>query len=50
MVYVYSAGHSCLGFIMARGVAGFEALDREQKSLGVFPTQRQAAAAIMQKD
>ena len=47
MVYVYSAGHGCLGFVMTRGVAGFEAFDREQQSLGIFPTQQEAAAAII---
>jgi hypothetical protein len=48
MAYVYD-GRGCRGFILARGKAGFEALDREEKSLGLFPTQREAAAAIMEK-
>ena len=45
--YVYD-GRECLGFVLARGKLGFEALDREEHSLGIFPTQRAAAAAIME--
>jgi hypothetical protein len=30
-----------------RGAAGFEAFSADEKSLGLFPTQREAAAAIM---
>jgi hypothetical protein len=41
------AGQVCLGFILARGPAGFEAFRADEKSLGLFPTQRDAAAAIM---
>ena len=40
------AGH-CIGFILNRGAAGFEAFSGDEKSLGLFPTQREAAAAIM---
>jgi hypothetical protein len=43
---VYS-GQVCIGFILARGPAGFEAFSADEKSLGLFPTQRDAAAAIM---
>jgi hypothetical protein len=46
LVSVY-AGQVCLGFVLARGEAGFEAFDADEKSLGLFPTQREAAAAIM---
>jgi hypothetical protein len=45
MSYVY-AGREVLGFILARGKAGFEAFDREEQSLGMFTTQREAADAI----
>jgi hypothetical protein len=45
MVSVYS-GRTCLGFVFCRGRAGFEAFDAEQRSLGIFPPQREAAAAI----
>ena len=41
------AGQVCLGFILDRGSAGFEAFSADEKSLGLFPTQREAAAAIM---
>jgi hypothetical protein len=45
-VSVYD-GRACLGFILARGRAGFEAFASEERSLGVAGTQREAAAAIM---
>jgi hypothetical protein len=47
MAYVYD-GQDCLGFILGRGKLGFEALDRDEHSIGLFATQREAAAAIMQ--
>jgi hypothetical protein len=43
--YVYD-GRECLGFILARGKLGFEAIDRDERSLGFFQTQREAATAI----
>jgi hypothetical protein len=43
--YVYD-GRECLGFIFARGKLGFEAIDRDERSLGFFQTQREAATAI----
>ena len=46
IVPVFS-GKICLGFILARGKAGFEALTVDERSLGLFPTQHEAAAAIM---
>jgi hypothetical protein len=46
IVTVYS-GKICLGFVLNRGEAGFEAFSADEKSLGLFPTQREAAAAIM---
>jgi len=46
VVAVYD-GRTCLGHIRGRGKAGFEAFDGDDRSLGVFPSQREAAAAIM---
>jgi hypothetical protein len=47
IVSVFS-GKLCLGFILARGEAGFEAFEADgERSLGLFLTQREAAAAIM---
>ena len=46
--YVYD-GRDCLGFILARGKLGFEAIARDERSLGFFQTQRQAATAIMRE-
>lgn len=47
MRYVWDA-RGCLGFILARGPLGFEALDRDERPLGIFPTQVEAAVAVMQ--
>jgi hypothetical protein len=46
LAYIYD-GRECLGFVLSRGRAGFEAFDSEERSLGVYGTQREAAAAIM---
>jgi hypothetical protein len=40
-------GQRCIGFVCSRGKLGFEAFDSEERSLGVYGTQREAAAAIM---
>jgi hypothetical protein len=48
MVSVYD-GQTCIGFIFARGKLGFEAVDREERTLGLFQTQREAATAIMRR-
>ena len=45
MVAVYD-GRACLGHVLERGKAGFEAFDADNRSLGIFPSQREAAAAI----
>jgi hypothetical protein len=44
--YVYY-GRECLGFIPARGKLGFEAIDRDERLLGLFQTPREAATEIM---
>jgi NUMOD1 domain-containing protein len=43
--YVYD-GRQCLGHVIGRGKLGFEAFDRDDKSLGVFPSIRDAANAL----
>ena len=45
MMGVYD-GRECVGFILARGKTGFEAFDRDQRSVGTFKTQHEAAAAL----
>jgi hypothetical protein len=45
--YVYD-GRRCLGHIIARGKTGFEAFDSDDKSLGLFASQREAAQTIME--
>ena len=39
-------GRECLGFVLARGKLGHEALDREEHSLGMFETAPEAANAV----
>jgi hypothetical protein len=46
--YVHD-GRRCLGFTLARGPLGFEAIDRNERSLGLFPSERAAAAVIFKK-
>jgi hypothetical protein len=41
------AGQVCIGFVLNRGTAGFEAFSADEKSLGLFSAQREAAAAIV---
>jgi hypothetical protein len=45
MHYVYD-GRECVGFVLARGHKGHEALDREQRSLGLFKTAAAAANVV----
>jgi hypothetical protein len=45
MSYIYD-GRACLGFVLSRGRAGFEALDRDERSLGLYPTTPAAANAV----
>jgi hypothetical protein len=42
-------GRTCRGFILARGRSGFEAFTADEKSIGLFPTQRAAAGAITEQ-
>jgi hypothetical protein len=39
-------GQACIEFLLRRGRHGVEAFDRDSHSLGVFPDQQAAAAAI----
>jgi|RhiMethySRZTD1v2_1073278.scaffolds.fasta_scaffold5268912_1 hypothetical protein len=48
LAYCYD-GRKCVGHILGRGPAGFEAFDRDDKSLGLFPTGKQAANALAVK-
>jgi hypothetical protein len=36
-------GGTCVGFILSRGVAGYEAFTADQQSLGVFKSEPEAA-------
>jgi hypothetical protein len=43
---VYDGTH-CLGHLLGRGKTGWEAFDADDKSLGIYPTQKEAAAVLM---
>jgi hypothetical protein len=43
--YIYD-GRECRGFVLARGRLGFEAFDRQERSLGLFKTVAAAANAV----
>jgi hypothetical protein len=44
-VSVYS-GRDCIGHVLSRGSQGFEALDANDQSLGLFDSQQAAAHAL----
>jgi hypothetical protein len=46
IAYVYD-GQQCLGHVLARGKTGYEGFDRDDKSVGIFPTTKQAANALL---
>jgi hypothetical protein len=46
LVSIYD-GQRCLGFILARGKAGFETFAANEQSLGLFPSQKEAVAMLM---
>jgi hypothetical protein len=39
-------GRERLGFVLSRGRAGFEAFDRDERSLGLYPAAPAAANAV----
>jgi hypothetical protein len=47
LVSVFNEDGTCLGFVLARGLAGFEAFTADDRSLGVFPAAKQAANALL---
>jgi hypothetical protein len=49
LAYVYD-GRACLGHVLSRGPKGFEAFDQDDKSFGIFETQRQAANALLVRE
>jgi hypothetical protein len=45
MVSVYD-GTTCIGWVLNRGKAGFEAVDADERIIGLFKTQKQAADVL----
>jgi hypothetical protein len=46
MLSVYD-GQRCVGFVLARGRSGFEALDAAQRSVGMFEMKDAAISELM---
>ncbi len=44
-VYV---GRICVGHVISRGKTGYEAIDRDDKPIGLFPSVDEAASALGQ--
>jgi hypothetical protein len=42
-------GQRCVGFVLRRGKLGHEAFTADERSLGLFKTQNETAAAISDK-
>jgi hypothetical protein len=42
---MFACGH-CVGFILYRGIQGYEATDSVGGVVGIYPTQREAADAL----
>jgi hypothetical protein len=40
-------GGRCIGHLFSRGLLGVEVYDAEDRSLGLFPTNADAAAAVL---
>jgi hypothetical protein len=40
----------CLGFLLARGPAGVEAFDHDERSLGFFANERAAVTAVSKSE
>ena len=49
LAYVYD-GQQCLGHVLNRGKAGFEVFDRDDRSVGLFPSSSAAVAALVVKE
>jgi hypothetical protein len=47
-IRIYDGQRRCLGHILLLGDGGIEALDADERSLGLFDNQEQAEAAIME--
>jgi len=42
-------GTACVGFVLARGCDGFEAYNRDGRTIGKFKTQKEAVRTIPRK-
>jgi hypothetical protein len=42
-------GRRCLGFVLSRGLSGYEAFDPGDRSLGLYATQKLAADALSEQ-
>jgi len=47
---VFNDDGRCIGFVLARGLTGFEGFTTAEKSIGLYPSARQAANALLIKE
>ena len=50
LVSVFNDDGRCLGFLLPRGLVGFEAFTADEQSVGTFPAAKQAAGALLIKE
>jgi hypothetical protein len=46
MLTIFDGRQQCLGFVLRRGIKGWEAIDSHDVSFGIFPSKAEAAAAL----
>ena len=46
LLTIFDGRQQCLGFVLRRGIKGWEAIDAHDVSLGVYPTKAEAAGAL----
>ena len=49
LISVFNDDGCCLGFVLPRGLVGFEAFTADEQSVGTFPTAKRAAGALLIK-
>jgi hypothetical protein len=47
MIASVFSDRTCCGFVIARGREGFEAYDRDEQSIGFYPSRVAAADAVL---
>jgi hypothetical protein len=50
LISIFNDDGRCLGFVLQRGLTGFEAFTADEQSIGTFPTAKRAAGALLKKE